>query len=43
MPAPAVEDAVIDIVDEPAPGVVRVTEIEKVSVGVPDSDEKDEE
>jgi hypothetical protein len=41
--APVVEDTVVDIVDEPSPGVVRVTEIEEVNVAVPDTDEEDEE
>jgi BRCT domain type II-containing protein len=36
-----VENAVIDIVDEPLPGVVRVTEIEETDVALPDEDEED--
>jgi hypothetical protein len=34
---PIVQDTVVDIIDEPLPGVVRVTEIEEVSV---DQDEE---
>ena len=40
---PAVEDTVIDLIDEPVPGVLRVTEIEEVSVAVPNAQEDDEE
>ena len=36
---PVVEQTVIDIVDEPLPGVVRVTEIEETDVRVPDNDD----
>ena len=39
---PTVKDTVIDIVDEPVPGVLRVTEIEEVSVAVPDAEEDEE-
>ena len=42
-PKPAVQDTVIDVIDEPVPGVLRVTEIEEVSVAVPDTEEEDEE
>jgi hypothetical protein len=35
---PAVETTVIDVVDEPIPGVVRVTEIEETRVISADSD-----
>ena len=38
--APVVQDTIIDIVDEPLPGVVRVTEIEGVSITTPDEDEE---
>lgn len=41
--APVVKDTIVDVVDEPVPGIVRVTEIEEVSVAVPDSGELDEE
>lgn len=34
----AVETTVIDVVDEPIPGVVRVTEIEETRVTSPDQD-----
>ena len=40
---PQVEDTIIDVVDEPIPGVLRVTEIEEITVAVPDSDEADED
>ena len=30
-----VEQTVIDVVDEPVPGIVRITEIEEVGVAVP--------
>ena len=42
-PQPAVVDTIIDVIDEPAPGVLRVTEIEEVSVAVPDGEKDDEE
>jgi hypothetical protein len=42
-PTPVVEDTVIDIIDEPAPGVVRVTEIEEISVAVPESEKQSDE
>ena len=38
---PVVEETVIDIVDEPLPGVVRLTEIEEIEVSVPDSEEEE--
>lgn len=34
----AVETTVIDVVDEPIPGVVRATEIEETRVDSPDPD-----
>jgi hypothetical protein len=37
-PMPAVETAVIDVIDEPIPGVVRVTEIEETRVTSADPD-----
>ena len=37
---PVVEETVIDVVDEPLPGVVRVTEIEEMQIVVPGSKEK---
>ncbi len=36
---PVVQSEVIDVVDEPVPGVVRVTEIEQTRVTLPDSDD----
>jgi hypothetical protein len=39
-PTPQVEAAIVDIVEEPAPGIVTVTEIESVRVSVPDSAEE---
>lgn len=38
----AVETAIIDVIEEPVPGVMTVTEFEAVSVAVPD-DEEDED
>jgi hypothetical protein len=40
-PAPVVQDTIVDVIDEPLPGVMRVTEIEEV--GVKRSEEDDEE
>ena len=40
--APVVEREIIDVVDEPVPGVVRVTEIEATSVAAPVSDDDNE-
>jgi hypothetical protein len=44
-PAPIVEDTIVDVIDEPLPGVMRVTEIEEVRVAVPDegTEEDDKE
>ena len=39
---PVVEETVLDIVDEPLPGVVRITEIEEMEVAVPDTEEDEE-
>ena len=36
--APVVEDTIIDVVDEPMPGVVRVTEYETVRISTPKQD-----
>jgi len=41
-PKAVVQDNVIDVLDEPLPGVLRVTEIEEVSVAVPDEDDEGE-
>ena len=38
-----VETAVIDVIEEPVPGVVTVTEFEDVRIPVPDSDEETED
>jgi hypothetical protein len=40
---PVVEGEIIDVVDEPLPGVVRVTEIEATRVTLPDSKDDAEE
>ena len=40
---PVVQDEIIDVVDEPMPGVFRVTEIETTRVTLPDSDDDEEE
>jgi hypothetical protein len=39
-PAPQAEAAIVDIVEQPGPGIVTVTEIESVRVTVPDSAEE---
>jgi hypothetical protein len=36
--APVVEDTIIDVVDEPVPGVVRVTEYETLRITTPKQD-----
>ena len=36
-----IETTVIDVIEEPAPGVLVVTEFEAVRVNLPDSDEED--
>ncbi len=38
--AGVVETAIIDVIEEPVPGVVTVTEFEATSVAVPDSDDE---
>ncbi len=38
---PVVKETIIDVVDEPLPGVVRLTEIEEMEVSVPDSEEEE--
>ena len=40
---PVVQGEIIDVVDEPMPGVVRVTEIETTRVTLPNSDDDEEE
>jgi hypothetical protein len=37
-----VEETVIDVVDEPLPDVVRLTEIEETEVTLPDTEEEEE-
>ena len=39
--SPVVQDTIVDIVDEPVRGVVRVTEIEEVSVAMPGEEDED--
>ena len=39
---PVVEGEIIDVVDEPLPGVVRVTEIEATRVTIPDANDDGE-
>ena len=45
-PAPAlempIETAIIDVIEEPAPGVMVISEFEAVRVALPDSDEANE-
>ena len=38
---PVVEETIIDVIDEPLPGVVRLTEIEEMEVAAPDSEEEE--
>jgi hypothetical protein len=38
---PVVEETVVEIIDEPLPGVVRVTEIEETEVRGPDTQDKE--
>ena len=42
-PARVVEDTIVDIIDEPLPGVMRVTEIEEVSVALPNEGAEEED
>jgi hypothetical protein len=42
-PAPQIEAEIIDVVEEPFPGVVTLTEFETVRVTVPDSDDDNED
>jgi hypothetical protein len=37
---PVIEDTIVDVIDEPLPGVTRITEIEEVSVAMPDDGEQ---
>jgi hypothetical protein len=41
---PAVETVVVDVIEEPAPGVITVTEFEETEIrrGIPDRDEPEE-
>ncbi len=41
--AGTVETAIIDVIEEPVPGVVTVTEFEATSLAVPNSDDEDED
>jgi hypothetical protein len=36
---PVVQDTIVDVIDEPVLGIMRVTEIEEVSITNPDNDE----
>ena len=40
---PRVQTEIIDVIEEIAPGIVKVTEIEAVGVAVPDSGDEDED
>ncbi len=42
-PSPAVETMVVDVVEEPVPGVITVTEYEETQVTRPARDERDDE
>ena len=37
-PKPVIEDTIIDVIDEPVPGVVRVTEYETITTTTPAGD-----
>jgi hypothetical protein len=41
--AAAVETTIVDVIEEPLPGVVAVTEVEAQRVALADSDEEDED
>jgi hypothetical protein len=41
--AGTVETAIIDVIEEPVPGVVTITEFTQVSIAEPDSDEENED
>ena len=43
-PSPGVETVVVDVIEEPAPGVITVTEFEETEIrkGIPDRDEPEE-
>jgi hypothetical protein len=47
IPVPArempIETTIIDVIEEPAPGVMVITEFESVRVALPDSDEKNKD
>jgi hypothetical protein len=36
-------EAIVDVIEEPAPGVVVISEFEAVRIAVPDSDEDDKD
>jgi hypothetical protein len=42
-PSPAVETVVVDVVEEPVPGVITVTEFEETRVTRPGSDETEDD
>jgi hypothetical protein len=41
--APQIETEIVDVIDEPVPGVVRVTEFETTRLIVPDAADEDED
>jgi hypothetical protein len=42
-PTPQVETEIVDVIEEPIPGVVSITEVESTRVIIPDSDEENKE
>jgi hypothetical protein len=38
-----IETTIIDVIEEPAPGVMVITEFESIRVGLPDSNEKNKD
>jgi hypothetical protein len=43
VPEMPIETTIIDVIEEPAPGVLVITEFEAVSVALPDSNEKNKD
>ena len=43
LPTPAVETVLVDVVEEPGPGVITVTEFEETQVTRPGSDEREDD
>jgi hypothetical protein len=41
-PTPAIETSVVDVIEEPVPGVITVTEFEETEIAIPDRDQPEE-